>query len=267
VRHSVPESEVAETHAKVAGLLSSFTDPAPSDPAAGTRERRVPDLAGDPAIRRALAARNAALAPFWLAEQTDRPDPRLAGRSVLVVDAEDAWTAMLAHVLRRLGTRADVRRWNAVTPAEVEAAELLVAGPGPGDPRDPANPRIAGMHGIVAARLAGSRPLLAVCLSHQITAGVLGLPLGQLAEPYQGTQRAVHAFGRDVRVGFYNTYTVRAPQAGCAPAGVELFTAGDDEVIALRGDGFAGVQFHLESILSPDGVDLLADLAASLLVP
>jgi phenazine biosynthesis protein phzE len=41
--------------------------------------------------------------------------------------------------------------------------------------------------------------------------------------------------------------------------------AAGDEVVALRGEGFASVQFHTESVLSPDGVDLLADVVADLL--
>jgi phenazine biosynthesis protein phzE len=185
---------------------------------------------------------------------------------VLVVDAEDAWTAMLAHVLRRLGATARVVRWDAVTPAEIEAADLLVAGPGPGDPRDLTDPRIAAMHGVVAARAAGGLPLLAVCLSHQITAGLLGLPVSPLAQPYQGTQRRVTAFGREVRVGFYNTYTARY-RADRLSRGVEVFTHDGDEVVALRAPALASVQFHLESILSPDGVDLLRDLVRELVEP
>ena len=120
------------------------------------------------------------------------------------------------------------------------------------------------MRALVADRLAARRPLLAVCLSHQILAGQLGLPLTALAEPYQGTQRRVTAFGRDVRVGFYNTFTARVPQEW---AGAQVWSAGasGDEVVALRGEGFASVQFHTESVLSPDGVSLLADLAADLL--
>jgi phenazine biosynthesis protein phzE len=265
VRHSVPETEVAETHAKSAGILSAFRAQV-----GGSRGGHVGGPsdglveAPDVELERALAGRNDGLARFWLDEQSDRPDPRLAGRSVLVVDAEDGWTEMLAHVLRRLGATARVVRWDAVTPAEVEAADLLIAGPGPGDPRDLTEPRIAGMHGVVAARTASHRPLLAVCLSHQIVAAQLGLVLEPLAEPYQGTQRRVHALGRDVRVGFYNTYTARA-RSRRPLHGVQLWTDGaDGEVVALRADRLVSVQFHLESILSPDGVDLLAEIAAEL---
>ena len=263
VRHSVPEREVAETHAKVAGLLSAFRASPAVLPVA---DPEVAADVADPEVAAALVARNAALAPFWLQEQDDHPDPALAGRTALVVDAEDAWTAMLAHALRRAGLRPRVAAWDGVTAADVEAADLLVAGPGPGDPRDAASPRISAVRALVTGRLASGRPLLAVCLSHQVLAGAIGLPVGPLPRPYQGTQREVEAFGRRLRVGFYNTFTARCTLPDGAPRGVRVFTGAPGEVVALRGPGFASVQFHLESVLSPDGTGLLRDLARDLLV-
>jgi phenazine biosynthesis protein phzE len=270
VRHSIPEHEVAETHAKVAGLLSAFATstpgPAPTTAPTTAPAGPVPDLTADPQVRAALAARNQRLARFWLDEQADQARPKLLGRCALIVDAEDAWTAMLAHVLRRLGMTAGITGWGAVTTGQIETTDLLVAGPGPGDPRDLADPRITAVHALVQARRVTGRPLLAVCLSHQILATALGLPVTPLARPHQGTQRRVRAFGRDVRVGFYNTYTARLRPGSHGPAGVEVFADGPDgEVVAVRGPGFASVQFHLESVLSPDGVTLLGDLAEELL--
>lgn len=274
VRHSVPETEVAETHAKVAGLLAAF------GPRASATAR--PRFAPSPEVQRRLAARTAHLSQFWLDEQVDRPLPALAGRTALVVDAEDEWTAMLAHVLRRLGMRAEVVRWDDPTLLEPTAgnpggrlgpADLVVSGPGPGDPRDLADPRIAWLHLLLADRLASGRPTLAVCLSHQVLAGLLGLRLGPLPAPYQGTQRQVRVFDRDVRVGFYNTFSAWTPPTAVGTDGRFTHRAGVEgsavpatgEVLALRGPAFASVQFHLESILSADGVDLLGDLVNELL--
>ncbi|TDD67604.1 chorismate-binding protein, partial [Jiangella aurantiaca] len=258
VRHSVAGHEVAETHAKAAGVLTAL--------AGESRMRPSPSFAEDPAIAAALTARNRTLAPFWLRPQgADAARPALAGRSVLIVDAEDRWTAMLAHLLRRLGMRAEVQRWDEAGPAAGDVYDLLLAGPGPGDPRDVADPRIARLHDVVRARLAAQRPLLAVCLSHQVLAGQLGLPVGPLPRPYQGTQRPVPLFGRETRVGFYNTYAARLADV---PPGVEAAAQPDTgEVFALRGAGFASVQFHLESILSTVGIDLLADLVTDVLAP
>jgi len=219
----------------------------------------APRLAEHPGVPAALAGRNRALARFWLDPQVGRPLPALRDRSALVVDAEDARTAMLAHQLRRLGLRTDVRSWD--DEPDPGAHDLLVAGPGPGDPRDLADPRIAALHELVGARLATGRPLLAVCLSHQVLAGLLGLPVVALPAPHQGTQRRVDVFGTPARVGFYNTFTARHHEGIVQPEGVAAAAdPSTGEVHALRGPAFASVQFHLESLLSPDGLDLLADL-------
>ncbi|PZF82012.1 anthranilate synthase family protein [Jiangella anatolica] len=261
VRHSVAGHEVAETHAKAAGVLTALAGrSAPPAPAG--------QLANDPAIAAALTARNRTLAPFWLRPQGQDERPALDGRSVLIVDAEDRWTAMLAHLLRRLGMRADVRRWSDVAPADGDAYDLVLSGPGPGDPRDVGDRRIARLHDVVRERLAAGRPLLAVCLSHQVLAATLGLPLGPLPQPYQGTQRAVPLFGRETRVGFYNTYAAWLPAGTAPPAEAEVAAHPETgEVVALRGAGFASVQFHLESILSTEGIDLLAELVTGVLAP
>jgi len=259
VRHSDPATEVAETHAKAAGVLRALgVRPAPE-------HRSAPRLADQPGVTEALARRNERLAPFWAHPQHDRPDTALAGRSAVVVDAQDAWTEMLAHLLRRLGMTATVRRWDDVDPEDA-AADLLIAGPGPGDPRDVADPRIAAVHTVVRRRLDSGRPLLAVCLGHQVLAAQLGLPVRPLPVPHQGTQRSVDLHGRRVRVGYYNTFAAVAGPAGLP--GVQIAAEPDTgEVHALRGPGFSSVQFHPESLLSPDGLDVLAGLARDLLLP
>ncbi|MFN8075124.1 MAG: anthranilate synthase family protein [Kineosporiaceae bacterium] len=269
VRHSVPESEVAETHAKAAGVLAAFglsTRPG----GAVTARAPMPDLAALPGVATALQGRNATLARFWLDAQDDAPVAGLAGKSALVVDAEDAWTTMLAHLLRRLGMTASVRRWDDVTVADVSgpgAPDLLVSGPGPGDPRDLLDPRMARLRVLLAARLDADLPLLAVCLSHQVLCELVGIGVGPLPRPFQGTQRRVPAFGREVRAGFYNTFAGNVGPSGTGaahrngPRGLRVFADPDSgEVFALHGASVASTQFHLESILSPDGVGMLADV-------
>ncbi|NEE00762.1 anthranilate synthase family protein [Phytoactinopolyspora halotolerans] len=294
VRHSISGHEVHETHVKAAGVLTALGLHAkPVEPATDDGRAAAP-LLEYPGVGEALTLRNATLAPFWLHDHSDGgsatlhgsasfdepqpPDgrPPLDGRSAVVIDVEDGWTAMFAHLLRRLGMVAEVRRWSEV--GDTVRHDLMVAGPGPGDPRDTSDPRIRRMRYLVTRRLADQRPLLAVCLSHQMLADILGFPVVPLAQPYQGTQREIDLFGRRTRVGFYNTYTARTmldsrapvdvPTSADVPAGLRIAADADTgDVHALRGDGFASVQFHLESILSTDGIDLLHDLVSDVLAP
>ncbi|MET7704604.1 anthranilate synthase family protein [Micromonospora sp. NPDC005413] len=265
VRHSTAAGEVAETHAKAAGVLAAL-GLGPAAPVGGRGP--VARLADEPAVRDALAARNAPLSRFWLDQRSpDAPGlPGLVGRRVLIVDAEDTFTGMLAHQLGALGLAVTMRPWHASGP--VDPYDLVVAGPGPGDPGSSDEPKMVALRRLLTELLATGRPTLAVCLGHQVLAGLLGLPLHRREAPYQGLQREVRLFGRTRRVGFYSTFTARAEADRLATAygPVELARdSSDGAVHALRGRGFAGVQFHPESVLSPDGLAVLTELLSDLL--
>jgi phenazine biosynthesis protein phzE len=276
VRHSTAAGEVAETHTKAAGVLAALGlgPAAPTTPAAATAVDRaaataVDRAADDPRVRAALAERNRNLAPFWLHQHAPGAIevPALAGRRVLVVDGEDTFTGMFAHQLRALGLHVAVRRWDDAGPDEA-GADLVVAGPGPGDPGDPADPKMAVLRRLVIGRLSAGRPLLAVCLGHQILAAHLGLTLHRRDAPYQGLQREIELFGRVRRVGFYSTFTAESgvDELATAYGRVELARdPADGAVHALRGGTFAGLQFHPESVLSEHGLEILADLLPAIM--
>ncbi|MFG3114049.1 anthranilate synthase family protein [Streptomyces sp. NPDC048197] len=270
VRASDPESEVAETHAKAAGVLTALgVRPAPAGPADGGRP---PRLADDPRVRAALDARRADLAPFWLRMRTTAPTAELSGHA-LVIDAEDTFTAMLAHLLRTSGLTVTVRRFDepGLRAAALTHAGPVVLGPGPGDPSDTADPKMRFLRSLTAELVAGHKHgLLGVCLGHELLAAELGLEIVRKEVPFQGAQERIDFFGRPETVGFYNTFTARCDdrtEAELAMHRVELSRdAESGEVHALRGPGFAGVQFHPESVLTLDGAAVTAQLLAAVLV-
>jgi phenazine biosynthesis protein phzE len=272
VRDSAPASEVAETRAKAAGVLQALglaPDGDSTGSAASPRTAARPSLADDPRVRRALRSRNATLSRFWLdGTRHSPPDPELTGRQVLIVDNEDTFTGMLGHQLRALGLRTTLTRFDRPLPAE--EFDLVVVGPGPGDPRDATDPRIGSLRVLTRELLAGSVPFLSICLGHQILAGELGLDIVRRPVPNQGVQKRVNLFGRDELVGFYNTYAARAAHDAVAGVGqrqpVEVSRQPETgEVHALRGAGFRSVQFHLESVLTQHGPQILGELLTSLL--
>ncbi|MER7761216.1 anthranilate synthase family protein [Streptomyces sp. NPDC097619] len=276
VRHSDPAGEVAETHAKAAAVLTAL---GVREAAPGPDPRQAPALGRDPRVAAALAARRADLAPFWL-RMRDRTAaaPGSAGHA-LVVDAEDTFTAMLAHVLRSAGLTVTVRRWDEPGLAEAVRAHAagtgpVVLGPGPGDPADPADPRMRLLRPLAAALLEEHRHgLLGVCLGHELLADALGLPLVRKAEPAQGAQIRIDLFGNEETVGFYNTFTAAcdaAAEAALAARGVEVSRdPATGEVHALRSaaGGFAGLQFHPESVLTLRGAELVRELVSGLRAP
>ncbi|MGW2133468.1 anthranilate synthase family protein [Streptomyces coelicoflavus] len=264
VRGSDPAGEVAETHAKAAGVLAAL-GVRPSRP---RTEAGRPRLADDPRVRAALDGRRAALAPFWL--RMREPSAELSGHA-LVVDAEDTFTAMLAHVLRSSGLAVSVRRYDEPGLREAVLGHEggpLVLGPGPGDPSDPADPKMRFLRSLTAEVIAGHRHgVLGVCLGHELIAAELGLDIVRKEVPYQGAQTEIDLFGRRETVGFYNSFTARCDDAAAAELaahGVEVSRSAGGEVHALRGAGFAGVQFHPESVLTLNGTAIVRELAGQL---
>ncbi|MFJ1706775.1 anthranilate synthase family protein [Kitasatospora sp. NPDC088346] len=257
VRHSDPLSEVAETRAKAAGLLAALEADGPAR------------FGSHPSVRAALQERNGTIAGFWLAgdAERERPHPELAGRRVLVVDAEDTFTSMTDHQLRSLGLDVTVRRFD--EPYAFDGYDLVLMGPGPGDPGDLDHPKVAHLHAAVRQLLAERRPFLAVCLSHQVLSLTLGLGLRRREVPNQGVQREIDLFGARERVGYYNTFSALSPADRFDAPGVGAVEVSRDpetgEVHALRGPHFASMQFHAESVLTQDGVRIVGAMIADVL--
>ncbi|WP_199573400.1 anthranilate synthase family protein [Streptomyces murinus] len=258
VRGSEPAGEVAETHAKAAGVLAAL-GVRPGRPRA---ERELPRLADDPRVRAALDGRRAFLAPFWLRMQ--QPAAEVSGHA-LVVDGEDTFTAMLAHLLRATGLAVTVRRYDepGLRAAVLAHEGPVVLGPGPGDPSDLADPKMRFLRELARGVLREHRHgVLGVCLGHELLAAELGLEIVRKEVPYQGAQTEIELFGRPETVGFYNSFTARCDEEAArelAAHGIEVSRAANGEVHAVRGPGFAGVQFHPESVLTLDGVAIVGE--------
>ncbi|MEV8511584.1 anthranilate synthase family protein [Dactylosporangium sp. NPDC051484] len=268
VRHSDPAAEVAETEAKASALLAALRGSAvAATPAGAAAAGGVPDFSEHHRVRAALARRNIGLAGFWLTGAAKRSAAPVPGHRVLVVDAEDTFTRMLSLQLGSLGLEVTVRRYD--EPYTLDDHDLVVLGPGPGDPSDMAHPKIAHLRSTVDTLLSRRRPVLAVCLSHQVLSARLGLRVARRPAPNQGLQRRVDLFGRPELVGFYNTFAaysdddkVELPGGGVAEISRDADTG---EVHALRSPWFASMQFHPESVLTHNGVPILADLLTPLL--
>ena len=210
MRDSDAAYEVAETHAKAGGILSAFgLVPAAPDP-----ELNVAELVNDEDVLLALNARNRRLSSFWLTDQGGSPpDPRLAGRSVVILDGEDDFVNMLRHLLGVLGHDSRVVRHEEYAAGALDGADLVIVGPGPGRParrRRPEDRPAAGR---------GRRPARRRAAVPRGLPGPPGaLPPARLHLAYkdivfQGTQSPVGIEGRTERVGFYNTFVGRVGDA------------------------------------------------------
>jgi len=185
---------------------------------------------------------------------------------VLVIDNYDSFVYNLVQELGELGADPVVHRNDAIDVTGIRAAapDLILISPGPGRPED------AGVSMAVIEELAGVIPILGVCLGHQAIGQVFGGDVVQAPSLMHGKTSAIHHDGKGVFVGLPDPFTATryhslVVEPSTVPTELEVTARTSDGVImGLRHRTLAveGVQFHPESLLTPEGPSLLANYLA-----
>lgn len=180
--------------------------------------------------------------------------------NIVIIDNYDSFTYNLSHQLKALGAQVDVVRNDAFQMSRLEPYDKIVLSPGPGIPEE------AGLLNNVIRRYAGRKPILGVCLGHQAIAEVFGGRLENLRTVYHGVQTPTHIINHDYlfehlpetfEAGRYHSWVVS--RSGL-PDSLEVTAISDDgHIMALRHRTYdvRGIQFHPESILTPEGARIL----------
>jgi anthranilate synthase component 2 len=189
---------------------------------------------------------------------------------VLVIDNYDSFTFNLVQRLGELGARVEVLRNDALSAAEIlaRAPERIVLSPGPCTPNEAGVcleliKRACGLNG--SARPARPVPMLGVCLGHQSIGQAFGAKVVRAREPVHGkAEEIVHdrsslfrGLPKTLRAGRYHSLVV---DSRSVPRELAVSARTKDGIVmALRHRKLPvfGVQFHPESILTPDGQALL----------
>jgi len=184
----------------------------------------------------------------------------------LMIDNYDSFTYNLVQYLGELGCEVVVKRNDAITPDEVAdlAPRSIVISPGPGRPDE------AGVSKAIVARFMGKIPILGVCLGHQCIVEVLGGVVERAERIMHGKVSKVYHDGRTIYDGLSNPFSATRYHSLIAresrlPAELEIsaYTSeGEVMGVRLKGQPVEGVQFHPESVLTPEGKRLLANFLA-----
>ncbi len=182
---------------------------------------------------------------------------------ILVFDNYDSFTYNLVHLVEKItGTKVDVYRNDQIPLEKVNEYDKIILSPGPGIPEE------AGLLLPLIRQYAASKSILGVCLGHQAIAEALGGKLINLSTVYHGVALPVNripdthtplfdGLGDRFDVGRYHSWVVTDEQL---PSELEV-TARDDNnyIMALQHKSYdvQGVQFHPESVLTPDGERIL----------
>jgi anthranilate synthase component 2 len=181
-------------------------------------------------------------------------------KKILVIDNYDSFTYNLVHYLEDLGCEVTVKRNDQLSLQEVEAFDKIVLSPGPGIPEE------AGLLKEIIRQYAPTKSIFGVCLGQQAIAEVFGGRLINLDEVYHGVATKVNItvddeylfnnLNKTIEVGRYHSWVVNPD----LPESLEATSVDENgQVMSLRHKVYdvRAVQYHPESVLTPDGKKIL----------
>ena len=179
---------------------------------------------------------------------------------VVIIDNYDSFTYNLSHLVKALGAEVTVLRNDQFRLEDLEAYSKIILSPGPGIPSE------AGLLLDVIRTYAGRKPILGVCLGHQAIGEVFGGKLENLSDVFHGVATPCHiiaddpifsGLSRDITIGRYHSWVVSREGL---PDCLEITAVSEEgQIMALRHRelNVRGIQFHPESVLTPDGKKMI----------
>jgi len=180
-------------------------------------------------------------------------------KKILVIDNYDSFTYNLVHYLEELGCEVIVKRNDQLTLEEVDAFDKIVLSPGPGIPDE------AGLLKQIIKTYAPTKSIFGVCLGQQAIAEVFGGSLINLDEVFHGIATKINIVKNDIlfegmpteiEVGRYHSWVVNPD----LPEMLEATSLDENgQIMSLRHKKYdvRAVQFHPESVLTPQGKKML----------
>lgn len=181
---------------------------------------------------------------------------------LLIFDNYDSFTYNIVHAVRSLGCEPEVHRNDEITIADIASFDKIIISPGPGIPSE------AGILPELLDAYAAEKPILGVCLGHQAIAEHFGARIFNMPDVCHGIGSEIRVTAPDYifdgmpqtfRAGRYHSWAVDDTSLA---DGLEVTArSADGVVMGLRHRSLDvhGVQFHPESILTPEGIHIFAN--------
>ena len=179
---------------------------------------------------------------------------------VVIIDNYDSFTYNLSHLVKELGAEVTVFRNDMFKLEQLESYDKIILSPGPGIPCE------AGLLLDVIKCYAGKKPILGVCLGHQAIGESFGGKLTNLSEVYHGVATPCAITKKDylfeglpekIEIGRYHSWVVDNDDF---PDCLEVTSVSDEGyIMSLRHKEYdiRGIQYHPESVLTPDGKKII----------
>ncbi len=188
-------------------------------------------------------------------------------KNILVIDNYDSFTYNLVHYLEDLNCKVTVLRNDEFELQEVEKFDKILLSPGPGVPEE------AGLLKDVIRKYAATKSILGVCLGQQAIGEVFGGSLINLEKVYHGVATNIklsvtnellfEGLANELKVGRYHSWVIASEGF---PDELEITSTDENgQIMSIRHKKFdvKGVQFHPESVLTPNGKKILENWIAS----
>ncbi|MGM9844597.1 MAG: anthranilate synthase component II [Muribaculaceae bacterium] len=186
---------------------------------------------------------------------------------LVIIDNYDSFTYNLAHAFKELGEEVTVLRNDKFCLQDIDRYDRIVLSPGPGIPEE------SGLLLPVISEYAGKKPMFGVCLGEQAMSVAFGGKLINLSEVFHGVQTPVtyktsgncaldpifNGLPNPLSAGRYHSWVVDYESL---PQCLEVTAISEEgQIMALRHRDFNmhGIQFHPESVLTPDGLTLMSN--------
>ena len=175
---------------------------------------------------------------------------------IVIIDNYDSFTYNLSHLIKEIGAEVTVIRNDQFTLNQLERFDMIVISPGPGIPSE------AGLLLDVIKTYKGHKPILGVCLGHQAIGEVFSGTLENLSDVFHGVATEGTQFSNDyifdslpkrITMGRYHSWVVSRENF---PTCLEVTAVSDEgQIMALKHKNYDihGIQFHPESVLTPQG--------------
>ncbi len=180
----------------------------------------------------------------------------------VIIDNYDSFTYNLSHLVKELGAEVTVLRNDQFQMAQLEAFDKIILSPGPGIPSE------AGLLLDVIRTYAGRKPMLGVCLGHQAIGEVFGGTLINLSEVFHGVATpctitaespVLAGLPEKFTIGRYHSWVVSSDGL---PECLQVTAVSDEgQIMAMQHRELPvyGIQFHPESVLTPDGKTIISN--------
>ena len=178
----------------------------------------------------------------------------------VIIDNYDSFTYNLAHLLKQLGTKVDVLRNDQFDLDGLEVYDKILLSPGPGIPCE------AGLMPEVIRTYAGRKPILGICLGHQAIGEAFGARLENLEKVFHGVQTPVRLLDKmglfcglpdEIPVGRYHSWVIQKTSLPDCLAVTAVDETGEIMAIRHKSLDIQGLQFHPESVLTPQGEQIM----------